>query len=169
MTFSMTRTVTETFTLANAKHLASKVTSDMLRCSQNYGEPTQIQINNYGTELAILLRDGYVKEYEFGFSRGNQRVLSWKYTVGATGQLTDDRPGRIVSGIDVSGATFFNFLTRSESWWQLSDAERTAYSRALPIARTVGSGPMDGAGYWERDLSYSSGGVAMPRSTFRPI
>lgn len=166
----MTRTAAETFTLANAKHLASKVTSDMLRCSQTYGKPLLSTINDYGTELALLLRDGYVSEYEFGFSKDGARVLSWKYTVDSSGTLNaDDRPGKIVSGVDVSSATYFNVLTNSTKWFLLSSTQQSDYEKGLPVSRSAGSGPVDGKGYWERDLAYSSGGVALPRSTFRPL
>ena len=59
LSFTMTRSATDTWTLTNAKYLASKVTTDMLRCQQNYHEPDNDAINSYGTELALLLRDGY--------------------------------------------------------------------------------------------------------------
>src|SRR5437870_569267 len=100
MSFTMTRTASESFTLTHAKYLASKVTADMLRCQQLYGSPSNGQINDYGTELALLLRDGYVAVYEFGFQRNDQRLVSWRYTVDSSGiSATDDRPGRIVSGV----------------------------------------------------------------------
>ena len=120
MSFTMTRTASESFTLTHAKYLASKVTADMLRCRQNYGRPAQADINNYGTELVLLLRDGYVAEYEFGFMQDNQRLLSWHYVVDSSGiSATDDRPGRIVSGIAVADASWFNRLTFSAAWFVL--------------------------------------------------
>lgn len=67
MSFTMTRSATDSWTLTNAKYLASKVTADMIRCQQSYGEPSNDRINNYGTELALLLRDNYVESYEFGY------------------------------------------------------------------------------------------------------
>jgi Bacterial HORMA domain family 1 len=98
MSFSMTRAVVDSFTLTQAKYLASKVTADMRRCQQLYDEPSDAHINNLGTELALLLRDGYVKSYEFGFVRyaDDERILTWKYSVDSSGYITsDDRPGRI--------------------------------------------------------------------------
>lgn len=165
----MTRTVSESFTLTHAKYLASKVTADMRRCQQNYFRPSDDQINNFGTELALLLRDGYVSEYEFGFSQNDQRILSWHYTVkNSEVSAADDRPGRIVSGIEIANAVFFNQLTYSLAWALLSKEERGRVERELPIQRTIGAGPRDGAGYWANDLSYSSTGVALSRRTFRP-
>jgi hypothetical protein len=165
----MTRTVSETWSLTYAKYLASKVTSDMWRCSQCYGLPAQDQINNYGTELALLLLDGYMAAYEFGFQKNNQRVISWRYTVDSSGSIaTDDRPGKVVSGANIAEASFFNQLTYSNAWYNLSQDERIWVENTLPIQRVTKDGPNDGHGYWQQDRTYSSNGVAMPRSTFRP-
>jgi hypothetical protein len=169
MTFTMTRTVSESFTLTNAKYLASKVTTDMWRCQQLYGQPSSSDINDYGTELALRLRDGFVSKYEFGFRVGEERLLSWRYTV-VNGDLTatDDRPGRLPSEIDIKQAVFFNQLSPSEAWWKLSEQERERFREFYPIKRGNSDGPRDGRGYWQRDLQYSSNGVAMTRETFRP-
>ena len=169
MSFTMTRTVSETWSLTYAKYLASKVTSDMWRCQQLYGQPSRDDINNYGTELALLLKDGYVQSYEFGFLADDQRLLSWRYTVDSSGNIdTDDRPGKIFSGVDVSNAAFFNRLCHSSAWYKLSQDERDTINASLPVQRVLKDGPKDDNGYWHQDLTYSSNGVAMPRSTFRP-
>jgi Bacterial HORMA domain family 1 len=169
MSFTMTRTVSESFTLTNSKHLASKVTTDMWRCQQNYKQPSAAQINDYGTELALRLRDGFVSEYEFGFKIGEERLLSWRYVV-VNGDLTatDDRPGRIVSGVDVSLAKFFNQMTTSSKWGNLSAHDQERWEAFYPFRRTVNNGLKDGRGYWQKDLQYSSNGVLLPRETFRP-
>jgi hypothetical protein len=169
MSFTMTRTVSESFTLTHSKYLASKVTSDMWRCQQLYGVPSTDQINNYGTELAILIRDGYVSAYEYGFHTEGQRVISWRYTVvGSSLEGGDDRPGKIVSGVNVGAASFFNQLTYSDAWFKLSETERGNIKTNLPVQRITKDGPKDGAGYWQQDRHYSTNGVSMPRSTFRP-
>lgn len=164
----MTRSVAETFSLTSAKYLASKVTADMRRCAQIHGRPLPSDIDNYGTELALLLRDGYINDYEFGFEIDDKRIVSFFYKV-IGGQLTasDDRPGKIYDG-SVSGSSFFNFIHRSSKWFSLSQAERDAFNALSPITRVGGSPPADGAGYWVKDLSYTKDGVALERKTFRP-
>ncbi|MBP7720973.1 MAG: hypothetical protein KA155_00400 [Alphaproteobacteria bacterium] len=165
----MTRTASESFTLTQAKYLASKVTSDMWRCKQLYNRPTENEINDYGTELALMLRDGYVSSYEFGFQKGGERILSWQYSVDSSGNLNaaDDRPGGVISGIDVSAASFFNQMTWSSKWTQLSQEEKDRVYNNLPFKRGVGAGPKEGLGYWQEDRSYSSSGVSLTRKTFR--
>jgi len=169
MSFTMTRTVSESFTLTNSKHLASKVTTDMWRCRQLYGQPSEASINDYGTELALRLRDGFASKYEFGFKAGEERVLSWRYIV-VNGDLAaaDDRPGRIVSGVDISSAQFFNQLTTSAKWDNLSAEEQAKWEAFYPFRRQIKDGLKDGQGYWQKDLQYSSNGVLLPRETFRP-
>jgi len=141
----------------------------MLRCLQNYERPAQADINNYGTELALLLRDDYIAAYEFGFSKDDQRLLSWHYVVDSSGiSSTDDRPGRIVSGVAVAGAAWFNQLTFSATWFALPQAGRDRIRGGLPIQRVTKDGPKDGRGYWANDLNYSASVVSLGRRTFRP-
>lgn len=167
----MTRTASESFTLTYAKYLASKVTSDMWRCKQLYGRPTQDQINDYGTELALMLRDGYVEAYEFGFQKDDKRLLCWRYTVDSSGNLnaSDDRPGGVIAGVDVSVAAFFNQMTWSSSWSNLTQEDKDRILDGLPFRRVTKDGPKDGLGYWQEDRSYSSNGVSLSRKTFRPF
>jgi hypothetical protein len=167
--YTTTNTATESFTLTHAKYLASKVTADMVRCQQNYGVPSDAQINSYGTELALMLRGSYVAVYEFGFQRDGQRLVSWHYVVtGGAINATDDRPGRIISGVNISDAQFFNFMTYSASWSKLTQAEREEIRKESPVLRPDGVPPRDGLGYWANDLAYSSTGVILNRRTFRP-
>jgi hypothetical protein len=167
MDFSMTRTATETFTLTHAKKLASKVAADMKRCQSIYGYPSDAEINNFGTELALLLRDGYVSEYEFGYLKDGARHLVWHYRVDTSGDLADSRPGGIVH-VSITGCTPYNRLTRSNKWHALPLAERQKIEADLPVDRTPTQGPPDGHGYWTSDRNYSAGGVSLPRKTFQP-
>jgi Bacterial HORMA domain family 1 len=169
MSFSMTRAAVTSFTLTQAKYLASKVAADMRRCQQLYGEPDDAHINNLGTELALLLRDGYVKSYEFGFVRNAdyERVLTWRYSVDSAGNLTsDDRPGRIVSGVNVSGTTLRTYLIKSSAWDALSSAQRAAIEASLPITRTHAPEYNSSLGLWQYDRTYSAG-VTLTRQTFK--
>jgi hypothetical protein len=168
MDFTMTRTVADTFTLTHAKKLASKVAADMRRCQGIYGCPSDSQINDFGTELAILLRDGYVAEYEFGYQMAGNRVVSWNYRVDASGDLaSDDRPGKIVQ-VSIEGCSRFNQLTPSAKWYKLTPEERITIKNELPVQRGTSDGPRDGNGYWTMDRTDSSGGITMPRKTFQP-
>jgi hypothetical protein len=177
MSFSMTRTAVESFTLTQAKYLASKVAADMRRCQQLYGKPKSTggtrqdpDINDYGTEIALMLRDKYIATFEFGFVRDtdNERLLTWKYSVDSAGDLTsDDRPGRIVSGVDIKGASFRSYMTYSDAWSKLTEEQKAAYKEALPVGRVGAAAYGSSLGSFQYDLAYSSTGVAMVRQTFK--
>jgi hypothetical protein len=114
MTYSLTKTAT--FTIVHARQLASKVAADMHLCAQYYGRPSEELIREYAEELAQYLNAGYLKEYEFGYKKDGKRIVCWHYNVDSNGALTtDDRPGRVVPYVDITGAVFFNFLTRNSS------------------------------------------------------
>lgn len=168
MTFSATNTAT--FTIVHARYLASKAAADMHLCGQYYGRPTEASIREFAEELAQYLNAGYLKEYEFGFQKDGKRIVSWRYKVDANGLLTtDDRPGKVVPHVDVTGATFFNFLTQNVRFFSLTSAEQARFEAGLPFQRTSGKAPSDGAGYWASDRNYYSGGCGLNRQTFQPL
>lgn len=164
--------VSGTFSLTHAKYLASKVVSDLYQCRNFYGEPSEAQISDYQDELIVMLAGGYLKEYEFGFKKNDQRIVSWQYRVNASGDLVggnDDRSGGIYARADIRGATHFNFMSYSQAWFDLSSNEQSNVKSKHPIDRGTGYLPSDGAGYWHTDRTYSSAGVAIERKTFRPV
>ncbi len=110
-----------------------------------------------------------MSEYEFGFECAGRRVVCWRYTVYSDGSIeTDDAAGKLCSYAVAARAIYYNFLSYSSKWSDLSPAERERIKSSLPIQRTSGSLPSDGDGYWTRDRSYCSNGVGLARSTFRP-
>jgi hypothetical protein len=167
---SKSHTYTNTFTRTHARHLASKVIADLYQCSLLYDRPSKERISGYEEELVALLANGYVDIYEFGFKHDGKRVLTWRYTVNASGDMDgrDDRSGNLARGVDVADTTYFNFLNHSKAWFALSRSERDAIEVDLPFRRGDGSEPVDGKGSWKTELTYSAGGVLMLRRAFRP-
>lgn len=167
-----TITATQTFTRTHAKYLASKVVADLYQCARLYGKPRTDEIADYEEELVVLLVGGYVAEYEFGFKRKGKRVVTWQYRVNAHGDLVgggaDDRAGGVYARAKLDDAVYFNFLSYSDKWWNLTPAARRAIKDRLPIQRSSGTLPADGDGHWVSDRTYSNGGVAVSRRTFRP-
>lgn len=170
MSFSYTKTATSTFTIIHARYLSSKVAADMHLCASYYGQPSEQRIREYAEELAQYLNEGYVSEYEFGYKKDGKRVVSWRYRVDANGNLTtDDRPGKVVPYVDVTGAIFFNILTQNSKFSSLSPDEQARFERGLPLQRSNGQSPSDGSGYWTTDRNYYSGGQGLGRQTFQPL
>ena len=168
MTFSVTKSATST--IVHARYLASKVAADMHLCAQYYGRPTEGRIREYAEELAQYLNAGHLDEYEFGYEKNGKRLVCWRYKVDANGALTtDDRAGKVVPYVDIAGASFFNYLTQNSRFFQLSTSARASFKADLPLQRTGGEPPSDGAGYWVSDRNYFSGGCGLNRQTFQPV
>lgn len=167
-----TMTATQTFTRTHAKYLASKVVADLYQSARLYGKPHTGDIADYEAELVELLVGGYVAEYEFGFKKNGKRVVTWQYRVNASGDLVgggaDDRAGGVYARAKIADATYFNYLSYGQKWWNLTTEARKAIKNRLPIARSSGALPADGNGEWVSDRTYSNGGVAVSRRTFRP-
>lgn len=159
-------TYAETFTRAHARRLAGRVTTDLRQSWLIYGSPSSDSLDDYRLELEELLVDGYVDKYQFGFKKDNRVVWSLRYTVGPDGALTGGAGG-VPPGVDVTQASWFNFLTYSAQWHSLGDSVKEGVKSKLPFIRGIGSLPSDTHGYWESDRSYASGGVGLQRAVFR--
>lgn len=159
-------TYAESFTRTHARQLAGRVTTDLRQSYILYGSPSSEHLDDYRVELEELLVMGYVEKYQFGFKKDGRIVWSMRYTVGPDGSLTGGAGG-VPRGIDVARASWFNYLTYSESWQLLSDPAKEAVKSKLPFPRTTGSLPSDSHGRWEVDRIYAAGGVGLQRAIFR--
>jgi hypothetical protein len=164
----MSFTTTTTFTRTNARYLASKIAADLRQLRSFYRRPTEQTIADLYEELTEMLAGGYVATFEAGFCKSDRRVVTVRYTITAGGSSDDERAGGIYARGDVSGASWFTFMSYSLAWWQLTETERRRIRDSVPIDRTPGSEPTDGDGYWEAGRSYESAGTSASRRGFRP-
>ncbi len=164
---SYTFTTTSTFTRTSARYIASKVMTDLRRMNSYYGWPSEAEIEDYYGELVELLALGYVESIEYGFRRDGRRVVTLFYPFRVDGSLADDRAGGVYARADITGASWFSFLTYNDKWFHLSEGERARIQARLPIRRTTTQPPQDGSGYWITDRAYSADGVGAQRQTFR--
>lgn len=163
---TQTYTTTETWSRTHARYVAGKVAADLRQMQQAYGRPSDTDIENYLQELTELLAGGYVKEVSYGFRRDGVWIAALKYTADMYGNLTaDDRSGRIPRGADVTGATWYSFLSYSSAWSALTQTQRDAVERDLPFARSSGVEPVVRNGSWSPDKSYSAAGCGLRRAT----
>jgi hypothetical protein len=169
MSTSYTVTESATFTVTHARHMAAKVATDLKRMQRLYGKPSDASIADYEAEVTELLKSGYLGTVIYGFRRGDQFVeptLRYSARDLAGASANDDDPGRIRPGADITGATFYSYLTYSTTWDALSSSERAAVKVRLPIQRSDASQP-GVSGYYADDKTYSSGGRALSRATVR--
>ncbi len=168
---TFTRTHAATFTITHAKYLASKIAADLNASSRLHGRPAISVVEQYNEELIELLRYGYLSQYEFGFKRNGKRVLSWAYEVDSYGSISgDDRPGKMSAYVDLSTTSFFNYVSYTDKYFNLSLDEQAAFKASHPINRTSGDPPSDGNGVWSgTEKNYSAGGTGVSRRSFRSL
>ena len=169
MSYSYTSAETSTFTRTHAKHMAAKVATDLKRMQRFYGRPNDSRIVDYETEVIEFLKEGYLGTVIYGFRRnGNWIEPTLNYTARdlAGASANDHDPGRIRPGADISGASFYSYLTYSLAWNNATEVEKEAFRGRLPFQRS--GAPEPGIeGYLSEDLTYSSGGRALDRATVR--
>lgn len=167
MSFSYSITASETFTVVHARYIASKVATDLMRFHRLYRSPSVEMIDDYELELVELLKHDVVERVVYGFKRGGKWTSATvRYKALSGGVLaTDDDPGKIRPGFDITGAYFTSFLVYNARWSSLSLAEQTAIEEACPFKRTSGSEPTLEMGYWANDRNYIAGGRGLGRST----
>jgi len=158
-----------TFTVTHARHLASKVSTDLKRVQRFYGQPSDISIAQYEAELIELLKAGYLGTLTIGYKKNGKWIEpTLQYIARELGEMqsVDDDPGKIRPGVDISGATFYSYLTYSPKWDGLSWDEKDAFKKRLPYYRGGADEP-GVSGYLQSDRTYSSAGRALNRSSVR--
>ena len=166
--YSYTNTESQTFTVTHARHIAAKVAADLRRMQRYYGQPSTGRIEDYEQEVVALLKAGFLGTVTYGFKRNDEWIeptLRYSAT-DLYSDGSDDDPGRIVPGRDVTGAQFYSYLTYSTKWDNTSVSDRETFERDLPFSRP--GAPEPGVnGYLENDRTYSAGGRSLNRSKVR--
>lgn len=169
MSTSYAFTESQSFTVTHARHIAAKVATDLKRLQRLYGQPSDASIAQYEEEVVVLLRHGYLESVSYGFKRNGRWIEpSLHYKARELGAANDDDPGRIRPGADITGASFYSYLTYSNAWFaEMTSSERETFERTrLPFLRSGADAPgIDG--YMTNDRTYSSGGRSLERATVR--
>ncbi|MBY0305368.1 MAG: hypothetical protein K2W86_09510 [Sphingomonas sp.] len=169
MASSYTISATESFTVTHARHMAAKVAADLKRMQRLYGSPSDSDILTYEAEVVALMKAGYLGTVSYGFHRNGSwieptLIYTDKDLMG--GSALDDDPGKIKPGKNVSGASFYSYLTYTAAWDALTTDQREAFKKSLPLYRGGAAQPAI-SGYLEADRTYSAGGRSLGRSAVR--
>ncbi len=157
-----------TFTTTHAKHIASKVATDLKRIQRFYGSPSDSRIEQYELEIIELLKKGYLDTVTYGFQKNGKWIEPTLYYVAKdlVGSSTSDDPGKIQPNANIEGATFCSYLTYNSKWNELSPEEKDEFEKSLPFKRVGGDKP-EIIGYFTSDKTYSSGGKVLERSILK--
>ncbi len=119
MSYSFSYAESSTFTVTHARHMASKVATDLKRMQRFYGSPSDADIASYEVEVVELIKAGYLGAVTYGYKKDGKWIEpTLRYTTRelAGGAANDDDPGRIRPGADIGGAAFHSYLTYSATW-----------------------------------------------------
>ena len=159
MSESYTESKANTFTITNARYLASKIETDLMRLHRYYGRPTLSEIKNYHQELVLLQTFDFLDRIEYGFVLGKNWVKALSYTARQGGILTaNDDPGGI-SYTDIKSARFTSVLTYNNRW-NSALSDKQDFLRQTPVLRETVGGYL---GDWTQERAYSSGGCGLLR------
>ncbi len=165
-TYSYTQSTT--FTITDAKHIASLVAADLMRFHSFYKKPDESEIDKFEKELIEYLKADYLNNVTYGLKRNGTWVHPIKYYV---------EDGELLSGLDtiaggfrpksnVADCKFSSYLVGNAKWWQLSQAERDRFKKQLPIHRVAAEEPqLESGRFWTQDKTYGSGGRYVRRHT----
>jgi hypothetical protein len=169
MSSSYTSSESQPFTVTHARKIAVKVATDLKRMQRFYGLPSDKAIENYEEEIVQLLKGGYLKKVSYGFKKDDKWIEpSIHFEAKDLRELTstDEDPGRIRPGADISGAGFYSYLTHNSEWRKLTSEERNDFEEDLPFKRG-GANELGINGYLSQDKTYSAGGKSVIRSTVK--
>ncbi len=169
MATSYTLSASETFTVTHARHMAAKVATDLKRMQRLYGSPSDARIAEFESEIIEFLKAGYLGVVTYGYKRNGQWIQpTLRYTARdlAGAAANDDDPGRVPAGADISGASFYSYLTYSAAWDNATATDRDSFRTRLPFRRGEADEPGVN-GYFSDDRTYSSGGRALSRTSVR--
>jgi hypothetical protein len=167
VTYSLT--YTSTFTITEARYIASKLGADLRNLYARYGRPSPDKIPKFVEETAQYLKAGYLDYVDFGFKNGDEWKLRLRYTAVAGGQLRDDVPGGLPTAYDVAPYHFYSFLRQNSAFDALTAEARTAFKATLPIDRTSGTEPSAYTGSYGSSTQYSRSGRGLDRSLYNAL
>ncbi|MCA8318604.1 HORMA-1 domain-containing protein [Burkholderia cepacia] len=167
---SSSHSITETFTLTHSKYLASKVATDLKRFQRLYGYPSDARIAEFEQEFIELVRYDFLETVTYGYKRnGAWTAAAVRYRVVNGVVSVDDDPGKIKANLDVKDANFTSYLTKTQKWWNLTQAERDLIEAGITLKRIVGDEPGLEKGYWSDDLNYGAAGKGLSRSSVKGV
>lgn len=168
----MTATATRTaaFTITDARYVSAKIGADLRLLNGLYGHPALDRIDDFAEEAALLLRDGYLRTVDYGFT--DNATTAWRlrlrYTATTGGNLVDSRPGSLPGTAAIAGHDFCSYLAYSAKFHGLSAAHRAAVLSALPVQRVAADEPSSRAGLLTglAGHGYARNGVGVTRDIY---
>jgi hypothetical protein len=160
-------TESQTFTIADAKYLASRIEAGLTYLRLYCGQLSEQKVKELTLEAAILLKAGILEKVIYGYKKDGDVKYALVYKVNNLGQIEAENEDStsINPPTGMEGSSWFSFLTRrSNPKLTQSDLERI--QQILPIQRSNGEEPSMINGSYGQHNSYSRNGYGMTRSVY---
>lgn len=165
MSYSYTRTDTNTISYANVRAINDKIIADLdYVLTLNPQVFTKTQLEGWKHDFYQWIYNGYGSAIKIQFYRDNVCFYEIKYVIKTDGSITNDqKTGRIRGNLE--GATTNVQVEGTEKWYSLTQEQRQAFYSSLQL----GWGPQARARYASGlvekiDKQYSNGSLGVQRS-----
>jgi hypothetical protein len=170
VSFTQSRTSSQTTTLARVKYVTRKVQSDLLAALDLYGYYTEEYGLKIIRDLRVFLDDEVIDRVDFVWTRrGTNDVLdSLAYTVVRGDALPNHGSGdiRYHPNLVSSLSSFSVVIYRNQRWRNMTDASKQDVRSRLELDWESDANHNYGLGRWETDRTYSKDGYGLERKRF---
>jgi hypothetical protein len=161
MSFSATRSGTQSSTLSNVIKVTRKVQADVLAIHDTYGHFSEAYAQELIRDLRVFLDEEVIAFVSFVWTTPSTRDVldAIRYTVmsGST-NLADDRPGGISYNRALKDARFQVRVTYNDRWARMTDSEKEAIRARLSPGWGPAAALNYGAAAYVSDRTYSPDG-----------
>jgi hypothetical protein len=170
VSFTQSRSSSQTTTLVRVKYVTRKVQADLLAILDTYGYYSEEYAINTIKDLRVMLDEEIIDRVDFVWiKKGTNEVLdSVSYTVVRGDALPDHDSGdiRYRPELAASVASFSVVIYRNQRWRDMPEVSKRAIRSQM---NDPWEGDVDhdyGFGWWTTDRTYSKGGYGLERKRY---
>lgn len=167
MSISYTQSQTNTYTIANVRHVNDKILGDLNYLLTRFPVIfTEDRMNKWKNDFYQWMYTGYVQSIAIQFLRNKECICEIKYDLKDDGSISaDDNVGRI-RGVDLRGASTYVTVAYTAKWSNLTPEEQQRFkSEKLKLNWGTAAKINYAYGLTQKfDKEYSSGSLGVKRS-----
>ncbi|PYI50006.1 hypothetical protein [Paenibacillus flagellatus] len=165
MSYSFTRTDTQTVTYANVRAVNDKIIADLdYVLTLNPNVFTKDRLEGWKYDFYQWIYQGYGSAIKVQFYRNNECFYEIKYVISTDGSITNDQnTGRIRGNLE--GASTYVQVEGTSKWYSLTTEQKQEFYDSLKLQWGPSAKTNYAAGLIEKmDKQYSSGSLGVQRS-----
>ena len=170
MSFTQSRSSSQTTTWARVKHVTRKAQADLLAVLDTYGYYSEEYGLSIIKDLRVLLDDEVIDRVDFVWTKkGTDDVIeSLSYTVVRGDALPDNDTGDIRYRPELSAAvaSFSVVIYRNQRWRNMPESSKADVRSRLALGWDSDANHNYGLGWWQNDRTYSKGGYGLERKRY---